>query len=451
MPHRLKRDRRMPMMRRGDDAGVHVLVVEHVFEAGRALRGGRLEPVDEPGRLLDLRGVDVAEPGEGDRLVAAHQPLDVTPHDAAATDDPHADRRRLVRGEPMNGPECRSGREQGRGLRGSLDEQAPGWIGIHPTLRGGRMSAREVRTDDRTIHTRGTDRLATPVQRLFNRSGVLNDTGRGRARQRCRSGVDGQPADLGHCRLLGEVVPQGVVDGFLATVEACHVGDFVHLGLDFGEAGTKFVTVIRHAYGSNAGFWDSPHNHFCEARGRFAPRGRPGVLGVDPRPRAARLARRGPRDGDQRDHGRTPLTDRKARGEAATTGRAPAPRSMPMASWAEATESVDSSTRMRPDFPLRVRAGRPAPVPAGLAQETHGFLMADQLGVEQLIWRVQERPPFPFGRRERVRGRLHKHGERAATQLPDARHISFNCFVAIPIGRSSGMPAHVSNVVSRSP
>src|SRR5438034_1299 len=47
-----------------------------------------------------------------------------------------------------------------------------------------------------------------------------------------------------------------------------------------------------------------------------------------------------------RDHGRTPLTDRKDRGEAATTGRAPAPRSMPMASRAEATESVDSSTRL---------------------------------------------------------------------------------------------------------
>ena len=156
----------------------------------------------------------------------------------------------LLGGEPVNGPERRSGREQGRGLRGPLDEHAPGWFGIHPSLRGGRMSAREVRTDDRTIHTRGTDRLAAPVQRLFNRSGVLNDTGRGRARQRCRSGVDGQPAALG---------------------------------------------------------------------------------------------------------------------EAASTGRAAVPRSMPMASWAEATESVDSSTRLRPDFPLRVRAGRPAPAPAGLA------------------------------------------------------------------------------------
>lgn len=29
--------------------------------------------------------------------------------------------------------------------------------------------------------------------------------------------------------------------------------------------------------------------------------------------------------------------------------------------------------------------------------------------------------------------------------------ISFNCFVAIPIGRSRGMPAHVSKVVSKSP
>ncbi len=300
LPHRLKRDRRMPVMRRGDDAGVDVLVVEHVLEAGRALRGGRLEPVDEPGRLLDLRGVDVAEPGDGDRLVAAHQPLDVMPHDAAATDDPQADRRRLVRGEPMNGPECRSGREQGRGLRGPLDEHAPGWFGIHPTLRGGRMSAREVRTDDRTIHTRGTDRLATPVQRLFNRSGVLNDTGRGRARQRCRSGVDGQPADLGHCRLLGEVVPQGVVDGFLATVEACHVGDFVHLGAGLRRGRDE----VRHGHLARLrikrGLWGHASQPFCEAQGLFAPRGRPGVLGVDPRPRAARLARRGPRDGDQR-------------------------------------------------------------------------------------------------------------------------------------------------------
>ena len=39
----------------------------------------------------------------------------------------------------------------------------------------------------------------------------------------------------------------------------------------------------------------------------------------------------------------------------------------------------------------------------------------------------------------------------AAPQLSDARHISFNCLVAFPIGRSSGMPAQVRIVVSRSP
>ena len=37
------------------------------------------------------------------------------------------------------------------------------------------------------------------------------------------------------------------------------------------------------------------------------------------------------------------------------------------------------------------------------------------------------------------------------SQLSDARCNSFNCLVAIPIGRSSGMPAQVSKVVSRSP
>ena len=225
------------------------------------------------------------------------------------------------RGEPMNGPECRSGREQGRGLRGPPDERTPGGFGIHPTLRGGRMSAREVRTDDRTIHTRGTDRLAAPVQRLFNRSGVLNDTGRGRARQRCRSGVDGQPADPGHCRLLGEVVPQGVVDGFLATVEACHVGDFVHLGAGLRRAGTKFVTVIWHAYGLNAGFGDSHHNHFARPKDDLLP-----VVDQASSALILDLELRGLLDEALvmviSEHGRTPLNDRKARGEAATTGRA---------------------------------------------------------------------------------------------------------------------------------
>ena len=78
----------------------------------------------------------------------------------------------LLGGEPMNDPERRSGREQGRGLRRPLDERPPGRFGIHPYSPWWQESAREVRTDDRTIHTRGTDRLAAPVQRLFNRSGV---------------------------------------------------------------------------------------------------------------------------------------------------------------------------------------------------------------------------------------------------------------------------------------
>ena len=266
-------------------------------------------------------------------------------------------------GEPVDGPECRSGREQGRGLRGPLDEHAPRRFRIHPTLRAGRRSAREVRTDDRTIHTRGTDRLATPVQRLFNRSGVLNDTGRWRARQRCRSGVDGQPADLGHCRRLGEVVPQGVVDGFLATVEACHVGGLRPPG------GWTSERPGRSSSRSSGTPTDRTRAFGTRITTTFA-RPKDDLLPVVDQAFSALIL-----DLEQRglldetlvlvisEHGRTPLIDRKARGEAATTGRVPIPRSMPAAAWVEATESVDSSTRLRLafhfEFGLGVQRQRP--------------------------------------------------------------------------------------------
>ena len=66
-------------------------------------------------------------------------------------------------------------------------------------------------------------------------------------------------------------MPQGVVDGFLATVEACLSATSSTWGLDFGEAGTKFVTVIRDAYGSNAGFGDTHHNHFARPKDDLLP------------------------------------------------------------------------------------------------------------------------------------------------------------------------------------
>ena len=90
-------------------------------------------------------------------------------------------------------------------------------------------------------------------------------------------------------------------------------------GLGFGEAGTKFVTVNWHAYGSNAGFWDTLHNHFCEAKDDLLPVVDRAVLGL-----ILDLELRGLLDEALvmviSQHGRTPLTDRKARGEAATTG-----------------------------------------------------------------------------------------------------------------------------------
>src|SRR5690348_10395668 len=80
-------------------------------------------------------------------------------------------------------------------------------------------------------------------------------------------------------------------------------------------------------------------------------------------------------------------------------------------------ERNDSSSCRYPGFPFRMRTGSPAPAPAGLGQEAHGLLMADQLGVEQMVGRVHEWLPFPLRGSERMRGRLDQYRQRAAVQI----------------------------------
>ena len=57
---------------------------------------------DELAHPLDLRGIDIAQPGDGDRLTAVNQPLDVMRHDPAAADDPQPDLRRFLVRDQMN-------------------------------------------------------------------------------------------------------------------------------------------------------------------------------------------------------------------------------------------------------------------------------------------------------------------------------------------------------------
>ena len=121
--HRRQRDRRVPMMRRRDDHGIDVLVLNDLFVPSRPLRRRGLKVArHQLVHPLDLSRIDIAEPRDRGRLATAHQTLHVMRHDPAAADDAQPNLRRLVIAERMHSAE-RGGRAQNhRGLRCLLEE-----------------------------------------------------------------------------------------------------------------------------------------------------------------------------------------------------------------------------------------------------------------------------------------------------------------------------------------
>ena len=115
---------RVPVVRRGDQDGVHPLVVEHLAQVFDG-PGGLLRPVlDELGRGRQTVAVHVADVGDLDVVPRGQRAEVVRPH-AAGADDAEDDLA-AVGGRSRGGPEG-----QGRGAEGGPLEEGPTSGGVH--------------------------------------------------------------------------------------------------------------------------------------------------------------------------------------------------------------------------------------------------------------------------------------------------------------------------------